>query len=306
MRRESNGPGNGSGEAARREDAPAGEGDRDIHAESEVLKTLGMAQVAVDQIDDRVARVRRALPRAAEAAPAATEQDSLRAVLRAVRRSWWIIIICGGVALAGAVVATQRKPLRYDAVTSLLLVDNGYQQAIAGGYNPVDPTRRQATISALLTPMLLQRAASRAGLAPAATYTVSTQQSANADVMGIRASTGHAGTAAALANATAHQLVLSLRRLDARELTEARAVLRNQIATARSANDRRALVAELNNLATLQALADQQIQIIQPADIPASADSRGTTRTGGIALVLGILFGVAVSLLRSRDPATRH
>jgi uncharacterized protein involved in exopolysaccharide biosynthesis len=263
-----------------------------------------MAQVALDHIDDVVARVRHAMPSTHRASPAGTEQDSLQAALRAVRRSWWIILVCGAVAAAGAVVATRRKPIRYDAVTSMLVAENGYQQAIGGGYNPIDPQRLQATISALLTPAVLHRAASRAGLSPSDTYTVTTQPSSSSDVMGIRATTGHARTAAALANATADQLLLFRRRLDALQLRDARGVIQSQIATARSASDRHVLVGELNNLAALQALANQGIQIVQRASIPASASSRGTTRTAAIALVLGILFGVAFSLLRSRDPGT--
>jgi LPS O-antigen subunit length determinant protein (WzzB/FepE family) len=308
MHSESYGPSNGSGEPAPGKDAPgAGAPDGGLQGEGEVLKTLGMAQIALDHIDDVVARVRRVMPIAANAAPASTEQESLRSTLRAVRRSWWIILICGAVGVAGALAATRSKPVRYEAVTSLLLlVDNSYQQAIAGGYNPVDPQRRQATISDLVTPTLLNRAANRAGLAPSDTYTVTAEKSATSDVMGIRASTGRASTAAALANATANELIRFVRHSDAEQLTQARAVLQSQIAGARSADDRHTLVGKLNNLAALQALTDQAIQIIQRASIPVAPTSRRTASLAAIGLVLGILFGLAFSLLRSRGPATPH
>jgi capsular polysaccharide biosynthesis protein len=301
MQSDSYGPGNGSPKAAPSKDALAA---GDLHAEAEVLNTLGMAQVTLVQVDEGLARLRHAMPITPTASPAAAEPDSLRATLRAVRRSWWIILLSGAVAVAGGLAATQTQPASYEAVTSVLLADaSGYQQAIAGGYNPIDAQRRQATISDLLTPALLKRAANRAGLPLGAAYTVTTAESANSDVMQIRASTGRARTAAALADATANELERFRQRTDANELRTARAVLLTQIAEARRAADRRALFSKLNNLAVLQALTDQGLQIIQRAQIPARASSPGALRTGAIALVLGILFGLAFSLLRSRDPA---
>jgi capsular polysaccharide biosynthesis protein len=304
MQSESYGPTNGAPEATPSRDARAA---GDLHTEAEVLNTLGMAQVALVEVDERLARLRHTIPLAPSASAAAAEPDSLRAALRAVLRSWWIILICGAVAVAAALAATQTLPVRYEAVTSVLLADSsGYQQAIAGGYNPVDAQRRQATISDLLTPDLLNRAASRAGLPLGAAYAVTTEESANSNVMRIRASTPRAQTAAALADATAIELVRFMQRTDAAELATARAVLRTQIAAARNAGDRHALVGKLNNLAVLHALTDQGMQIIQPAVIPARPSSPGALRTGAIALVLGILFGLAFSLLRSRDPAKPH
>jgi uncharacterized protein involved in exopolysaccharide biosynthesis len=303
MQSESHGPGNGSSDAARRRAARrARVAAGDPNAEREVLNTLDMAQTALGQVDERLARLRHTVPTGPGVAPVASDSDSLRAVLYAVRRSWWIILICGAIAAAAGVAVAQTKPTRYQAVTSLLFTGNSYQQAVAGGYNPINVQTEQATISDLLTPGLLGQATARAGLGPADPYAVTTVGSGSSNVMGIQATTGDARTAAALANATANDLVLFLQRLNAKELTKARAVLRNQIATARLASDRHLLVGELNNLADLQALDDDQVQIVQPALIPGIPVSRGTIRTGAIALVLGILFGLAISLLRRRDP----
>lgn len=224
--------------------------------------------------------------------------DSIAATLRALRRSWWIILICGIVAGGVGVAVTQTRPIRYQAQTYLLLAESGYQQAIAGGYAPADPQRQQATLNGLLTPALLQSAATSAGVRGSQYYDVTTQVTANSNVMQLVATTGNAGSSAALANATADRLRAFLHRTDAAQLVGARAVLRRQIRATRNVSYRRALVAQRNNLNTLQALSDQQMQIIQPASVPAQAVSPGTIRNGLIAVALGSLLGAALGLMR--------
>jgi hypothetical protein len=212
-------------------------------------------------------------------------------------------LISGLVAVGGGLAVTRSKANRYDASTFMLITGNGYASAIAGGYNPVDPQRQEATFSDLLTPQLLRSAAQNAGVPATDPVSVATQFSGNSNVMRINATAGNARTAAALANATAQALLNFLKRSDSAQLQEARSVLQRQIKTARNDGDRRVLAAKVNNLDALAALADQQLQIIEDAQVPGGAASRRTARTGAIALVLGLLFGLAVSLLRRRDPA---
>lgn len=228
--------------------------------------------------------------------------DSLRSALRAVRRSWWIILIAAIVATAAGVAIAQSKPRRYAASTYLLLNGNTYQSAIAGGYNPVDPQQQQATIAGLLTPKLLATAAQQSGVPLTDAYSViATQASANSSVMNIVATTGNDRTSAALANATSRDLVRFMSQNNSTQLQDARSVLNKQIRGARSATDRHALTAQLNNLSDLNALANKQVQVIENATV-GSPVSRKVLSIGGIALVLGLLFGLAVSLLRKRKP----
>lgn len=230
------------------------------------------------------------------------DADSLRSALRAVRRSWWIILIAAVVATAAGVAIAQSKPQRYAASTYLLLNGNTYQSAIAGGYNPVDPQQQQATIAGLLTPKLLATAAQRAGVPLSDAYTVvATEASANSSVMNIVATTGNDRTSAALANAASRQLVSFMSQNNSTQLQDARSVLNKQIRAARNPSDRHALTAQLNNLSDLNALANKQVQVIENATV-GSPVSRKVLSIGGIALVLGLLFGVAVSLLRKRKP----
>jgi capsular polysaccharide biosynthesis protein len=237
----------------------------------------------------------------------AREADSLRFTVRSLFRSWWIIVLAAAVAAGAAIAYSVTRPTSYQASASLLFNDAAYQQAVAGGYSPVDAQRRLRTSADVLRlPAVTERARSavrdQPGFCPGAT-SVKTQFSLDSNTMRVVATGRDARSPAFLANATADAFLAYRKDMSARSLNEARDVLREQIANAPTKGERRSLVAKRNNLDAMKALDDQGIQISQRATIPAPAADKDTRRNALIALVLGALVGIAISLLRVREPA---
>ncbi len=239
--------------------------------------------------------------------PAAYEADSLRFTLRGIFRSWPIILIAAIVAVGAAIAYSASRPTTYQASSSLLFNDAAFQQAVAGGYSPVDAQRRLRTSADVLRlPAVAQQARSdlrdQPGFHPAGS-SVKTQFSLDSNTMRIVATGRDPQSPALLANATVSAFLAYRKQMSANALNEARGVLRQQIKSAPTKTERRSLVAKRNNLDAMKALGDQDIQVSQKASAPAAAASKDTRRNALIALVLGLLVGVAISLFRVQEPA---
>jgi capsular polysaccharide biosynthesis protein len=238
--------------------------------------------------------------------PIAYEAESLRYTLRGVLRSWWIILIAAIVAVGAAVAYSTTRPVTYRTAAALLFGDTGYQQVVAGGYNPVDAQRRLRTNADMMQlPAVAERAARRLegnpNFHPARTE-VHPQYSNASNTMEVVASAADPRSAALLANATADAFLGYRQDAIDRSLERARAVLRRQIKRATTRGDRRVLVAKRNNLSAMEALDVQSVQLVQPAAVPGTPVSDETERNAAIALVLGLVLGVAIALLRVKAP----
>jgi LPS O-antigen subunit length determinant protein (WzzB/FepE family) len=238
---------------------------------------------------------------------ASHEADSLRITVRGVLRSLPIIILAAAVAVGGAIAYTRTRPETYRSTASLLFNDAAYQQAVAGGYNPVDAQRRLKTSADMIRlPAVAQHALRDASRQPGFHVRgtqVKTEYSLDSNTMRIVATGRDVRSPGLLANATAIAFLDYRREMGASALQEARAVLGRQIAGANTRNERRTLVAKRNNLDTLKALDDRSIQIAERAAVPAAATDDDTPRIALIAGVLGALVGVGISLLFVRAPA---
>ena len=241
----------------------------------------------------------------------AYETDSLRAALRAIARSWWIVLLAAAIAAGAATVYSKSRPTTYKATTSLLFNDAAYQQAVAGGYNPVDAQRRLKTSADVLRlPAIAQRAkqtlSNQPGYRPRGA-SVKPEFSLDSNTMKLVATAPDRKSAAMLANATANAFVAYRNEMGADSLREARSVLKQQIAGANSRTERRLLVAKRNNLDAMKALDDQTIQVAQSATAPAAAASNNVKRNAIIAAVLGALVGIGIALMRVRpEPEPLH
>jgi uncharacterized protein involved in exopolysaccharide biosynthesis len=237
---------------------------------------------------------------------AAYESASLRWTVRGILRSWWIVLLAAAVAVGGAIAYSKTRPTTYQATTSLLFNDDAYQQSVAGGYNPIDAERRLKTSANVLgLPAVADKARQSLRDNPAfhpAGVSVNTQYSTDANTMKIVATGRDRRAPALLANATADAFLAYRSAMGAQSLQEARQVLKEQIAHANTKGERRLLVAKRNNLDAVKALNDQSIQVSQRAGALAPVASKHTLRNALIAGVLGALVGIAISLLRVREP----
>ncbi len=218
-------------------------------------------------------------------------------VARRLLRSWWIIALCGIIALAVGVGVSSRKAGTYQATAYVLLNDNNFQEAVTGGSSQVNTQTAEATAIAMLTPQREAQAAQAAGLRPVDSYGVSIDAASNSNVLNVNGSTSDPHTAAALADAAAQQLIDAVKQANANSLSGARAAVRGQLAAAKP-NQKRPLASELNSFTTLEALSDQSIELIQQAILPGAQSGPSKYRYGAIALVLGLILGCALALLR--------
>lgn len=232
--------------------------------------------------------------------------DPIRSAIRSLLRSWWIIILCGVIAVAAGIGVQRRQTKTYSATAYVLLAGNNFQQAITGGYNATNVQNLEATVVGYLTPARETIAAHNAGVPLNSPWSVDTSPSTTSSVLPITASTENPRTAAALADAAANELIYVNNSTNAAQLKEARAVIHSQVKTAPTKTMKRTLSGQLNTLATLQALSNHSIQIIQKADVPGSPSSPSKTRIGAIALVLGLVVGIVIALLRPERRKTRN
>ena len=247
-------------------------------------------------------RARRVLRRSGGTHRSASEGPSLSP------RFWWLIILCGAIGLAAGIGVQRRQTKTYSATSFVLLAGNNFQPAIAGGVNQTNVQNLEATVVGYLTPARNALAARNAGVPLDSSWSVDATPSSTSSVLPITASTENPRTAAALADAAANELIAVNNSSNEAQLREARAVIRSQVKAAPTKNMKRALFGQLNTLATLQALSNHSIQILQKADVPAGPSSPTRTRVGAIGLVLGLVVGIAIALLlpeprRVRAPA---
>jgi LPS O-antigen subunit length determinant protein (WzzB/FepE family) len=237
-------------------------------------------------------------PAPAVGRPAAEPADPVRAAIRSLLRSWWIILLCGAIAVAAGIAVQRRQPKTYSATAFVLMSGDTFQQAITGGYNATNVQNLEATVVGYLTPAREDLAARAAGIPLDSSWSIDASPSSTSSVLPITASTEHPRTAAALADAAANQLIAVNNSTARAQLEQARAVIRSQMKNAPTKNMKRTLAGQLNTLATLQALSDHSIQVIQRAEVPSGPSSPSRLRVGGIALVLGLVVGIAIALLR--------
>jgi uncharacterized protein involved in exopolysaccharide biosynthesis len=219
-------------------------------------------------------------------------------VVRKLLRSWWIILLCAVIALAVAFEVDKRMANTYQGTTYVLLSTSDFQQAVGGASTPANPLGQEATAIASLTPIREADAAQSAGLRPNDNYAVNVASTgSNSSILAVNATTSNPRTAAALADAAAQQMIDVVRRSNAVSVNDARATVKAQLKAARP-KFKQTLAAQLNSFDTLQALADQSIQIMERAQLPTAPDKPSKARTGGIALVLGLILGMAIAVLR--------
>ena len=226
-------------------------------------------------------------------------------VARTILRSWWIILLCGVIALGVGLGVTSRSATTYQATAYVLLNENNFQSAVTGSTPQVNTQTAEATAVDMLTPQREALAAHAAGLTASDSYGVNITAPANSNVLDVNGTTGNPRTAAALADAAAQQLMAAVRAANANSLTEARAAVRAQLAAAKR-SQKQPLAAQLNSFTTLEALADQSVELIQHALTPGVPSGPSKARNGAIALVLGIILGCAIALLRPQRLGVRR
>jgi uncharacterized protein involved in exopolysaccharide biosynthesis len=240
--------------------------------------------------------------------PSPSASDSIRRGVRAILRSWWIILICAVVAAAAGVGIQRRQTKTYTASTYVLLSTGSFSQAIAGGFTQTNLQDTADTAASLLTPLRQDRAASAARVPLSSDWAISVTPSATSSVMTVQGKTTDPRSAARLANAAAQEMITANNQTIRTQLAPAQQTISSQEASAPTKSMKRALQGQLNTLAALQSLASRNIEILERALPPGGSATPSEKKVGALALVLGLLVGISIALFRPerrrRQPPT--
>src|SRR5579884_936357 len=80
-----------------------------------------------------------------------SERDPAR-ILAGLRRRWWVILLVGVLAAAGAYVVARGKTKKYQATSALLFSNSHFDQTLFNtpSFGTTDPSREAATNQALV------------------------------------------------------------------------------------------------------------------------------------------------------------
>lgn len=246
----------------------------------------------------------------AESTPESTRSQALdsTALLRGLRRRWWIIALCALVAGAAAYLTASSKPDQYTATSSLLFRDDNLTQAVLGVYasnGNQDPERNASTNVQLLTlAPTVQRAAQVLGMSQEDLRgKIGVAPSANSDIVLVSATDADPKRAAYIANTYARVFITNQRNAKAQLIDNARKSVENQIAQSGKSYPRSQLDSlrqQANQLQVLARLQTGGVQLASTAETPTVRSAPRPKRNTMIALVAGLLLGVAVALLLDR------
>jgi polysaccharide biosynthesis transport protein len=237
---------------------------------------------------------------------AASNTSPLLRFLRVVRERWWIpaltTVVCTGVALA--VSLTQAK--QYEASASLLFRSPEFSTALFGSsvFEPsLDPSRESTTNLQLVQSRAVARAVrEKLGLNERPSdllQKVEVEERTNSDVVDVRVRDEEPRLAASLAGEFANQYVLFRQGADRRKISDAQALIRDQLTrvTPDDTTQRQQLEDALQKLVALEAVQTGNAELIDRAEVPTVAASPQTKRDVGVALIVSLTLGLGLAFL---------
>jgi uncharacterized protein involved in exopolysaccharide biosynthesis len=234
-----------------------------------------------------------------ETRPPISDQDTLRGAVRAILRSWLIILLCAAAAVGGSLLYERDESTGYTATALIAFSQEQYQSVVAGGSGAVDAERQLAAAATLIAlPDLRARVARAVGPAASRNTTIRPVVNMKASVIGIEATAASPRAAALVANTSADEYLRFRNELSKRNVSAARGRLTRQAADAPTRLERRALLGTRNNLDVARALNANNASIVQRANAPVAQSVTSRKRTALIALALGAVVGIAIALFR--------
>jgi len=238
-----------------------------------------------------------------------SERDPAR-ILAGLRRRWWVILLVGVLAAAGAYVVARGKTKKYQATSALLFSNSHFDQTLFNtpSFGTTDPSREAATNQALVgLPTIADLVAQQLHLPYGLVRSeVSVGSDATSDVLNITVTDPDPLRAAEIANAYTQAYITFRKNQEQAQLAQAQALVASSLAKITPAQQNTPLAQslqqkslELKLLANLQTGDASRVLAATPPHSPVSPTP---TRDGIIGLVLGLLVGTAlVVLLERRD-----
>ncbi len=227
----------------------------------------------------------------------------LAAILRAIRRRAWLVLVCALLSVAAAAAVSLSQEKEFTATAALLFRDPGLDQKLFGStYLPPssDPAREAATNVKLVSlEVVADRTARRLkngldGTRVAALVDVAAQ--GNSDVVSVNARGRTPQAAATLANAFTSQYIAFRRDADRAKISEAQRLVESRLPLANDRSDRERLLSQAQQLRVLASLQTGNAELVQPAKPPGAPSSPKTLRNSVLGFILGLLIGVMLAV----------
>jgi polysaccharide biosynthesis transport protein len=225
--------------------------------------------------------------------------------LRILRERWWIVAATTIACVAVAFLWSSAQTKEYTATAQLLFRQNNLIEQ-AGGVSPApdtDPEATKATNVLLVTARTVADSVRRdlklTDSVEALLDKVTVEPESNANVVNVSVTDTDPRRAAAIATSWAEQFVSYSRRTARDKVRQGEALIRERLdalpptATA----DRTQLSNALTRLVQLEAVQTGDADVLDAASVPESPSAPRPLRNSAIALVLGLLLGVAIAFL---------
>jgi succinoglycan biosynthesis transport protein ExoP len=242
----------------------------------------------------------------------------LEGVLRAFRRRWWVPLVFWVLVVGSCLGLSVSQEKEYSATAGLLFRDPGLDQKLFGTTfvaQSRDPTRDAATNVKLVSlDVVAERTARliRGFTADEISEKVKASAEGQSDVVSVVATDPIPVRARNVANTYAQQYIAFRRDADRAKIREAERLVQQRLAAlppqARAGAEGRSLSERADQLRVLASLQTGNAELVQVAQTPTSPSSPKVARNLVLAGVLGLLLGIAATLLlhrldrRLRDP----
>jgi len=238
-------------------------------------------------------------------APTASEVPGIVQALRVLRERWWVIAICGVVALASALIYVERQPKQYTATAKLQFTSNNIPSQVAGvpETQSIDPEGEKSTNLQLVTATPVATLVIKnlkLKTTPAALLeNVSASNPNNDYIIDVSATDAQPQRAAAIANAFAEQYVVYSQQEKEAQLVRGEQLINQKYAQLPESDavDRANLRDLYQKLLVLQAVQTGDARVVGTATVPSSPSSPKVKATVLIALIVGLLLGVGLAFL---------
>jgi succinoglycan biosynthesis transport protein ExoP len=234
-----------------------------------------------------------------------SEVPGIVQALRVLRERWWVIAICGVVAMLSALVYVERQPKQYTATSKLQFTSNNIPSQVAGvpESQSIDPEGEKATNLQLVTatPVATQviKTLKLNTTAPELLEEVTASNPNNDYIVDVSVTDAQPHRAAAIANAFAEQYVVYSQQEKEAQLLRGEQLINQKLAQLPPGDttDRANLRNLSQKLLLLQAVQTGNAKVVGTATVPGSPSSPKVKSTVLIALIVGLLLGVGLAFL---------